>query len=76
MSSRDLTAVAREGYNGNPNTHLSTSPNWYAHRLGAWLHDTGRPIPTSGVRMSRGAAVRVNDLVYKFNDDGVIERMS
>lgn len=63
----DLTNFAWAGYNGNPNPHLYSSPAWYAHSCGAYLHDTGRP-PPHDVRMGRGYSVRVGDLRYTHSD--------
>lgn len=61
----DLTAVARTGFDGNDNPHLATSPCWYAHALGRYLHDTGRTVPRD-VRMSRGDSIRANDMRFSF----------
>jgi hypothetical protein len=66
MSPADLTAIARAGYDGNSNEHLYSSPNWYAHALGAHLHQTGRNPPAS-VRMSRGCRVRANGMLFEHN---------
>jgi hypothetical protein len=60
----ELTAVAREGYDGNDNKHLYSSPNWYAHKLGQYLHSTGRTVPRN-VRMSRGQCVHANDMLFR-----------
>lgn len=61
----DLTAEARNGYFGNPNPHLYSSPCWYAHSLGQYLHATGRCVP-DGVRMSRGSKMRCRDSLYEY----------
>lgn len=62
---QDLTADARAGFDGNANPHLWSSPAWYAHSLGAYLHATGRPVPAA-VRMSRGSKVRCGDCMYVY----------
>jgi hypothetical protein len=62
---RSLTEPARTGYYGNPNPYLWSSPNWYAHAFGAYLHQTGRSIPTD-VRMGRGDSIRNGDTRYTF----------
>jgi hypothetical protein len=64
----DLTTDARAGYDGNENRNLYSSPCWYAHSLGRYLHDTGRS-PPRGVRMGRGASVRANDMRFTHDDD-------
>lgn len=61
----DLTQEARAGYDGNPNPHLWSSPCWYAHSLGQYLHATGRSVP-EGVRMSRGSKMRCRDSLYEY----------
>jgi hypothetical protein len=61
----DLTSEARVGFYGNPNPHLHTSPCWYAHALGQYLHATGRSAPR-GVRMGRGDSIRANDMRFAF----------
>lgn len=61
----DLTAEARAGFGGNANPYLYSSPAWYAHALGAYLHATGRPAPHA-VRMSRGSKMRCGDCLYEF----------
>lgn len=71
----NLTAYARAGYDGNENTHLATSPAWYAHKLGQYLHATGRCVPVD-VRMSRGYRVRCGDSVYAFDNANRITRES
>ena len=63
----DLTPEARVGYDGNPNPHLATSPSWYAHALGAYLHGSGRSAPR-GVRMSRGNSIWANDMLFRFTE--------
>jgi hypothetical protein len=60
-----LTDYARAGYDGNENPHLGTSPAWYAHALGRYLHATGRT-PPRDVRMGRGDSIRANDMRFKF----------
>lgn len=64
MSSEMLEA-ARVGYYGNQNPHIYSSPLWYAHEVGAWLHRRGSYIPTRECRMSRGYSVRVDGVVYR-----------
>ena len=66
---RSLTEPAREGYYGNQNKHLATSPNWYAHEFGMYLHNTGRAIPTD-VRMGRGDSIRSGDMRFTFEHAG------
>lgn len=61
----DLTTEARAGYDGNENPYLFSSPAWYAHALGKYLHDTGRN-PPFGVRMSLGDHIRANDMLFSF----------
>lgn len=60
-----LTEYARNGYHGNANPHLATSPKWYAHALGQWLHGEGYPIPTD-VRMGRGDSIRCDGARFMF----------
>lgn len=60
-----LTAYARAGFYGADNPHLATSPCWYAHAFGRYMHDTGRPIPTD-VRMGRGDSIRCRDMRFTF----------
>ena len=62
---KTLTEIAREGYDGNPNEYLVTSPNWYAHRIGQYLHSTGRTAPKD-VRMSRGSKVRASGMLFEY----------
>lgn len=62
----NLTDCARVGYDGNENLNLWSSPCWYAHKLGAYLHATGRN-PPSGVRMGRGSIVHNGDTSYKLD---------
>lgn len=61
----DLTQEARTGYMGNENPHLYSSPCWYAHSLGQYLHATGRAVPDA-VRMSRGSKMRCRDSIYEY----------
>ena len=74
MTTRTLTDEARVGYDGNPNPHLFSSPSWYAHALGAYLHETGRS-PPRDVRMGRGDSIRANDMRFTFThpQPGTIE---
>lgn len=65
----ELTNYARAGYDGNANPHLSTSPAWYAHALGRYLHDTGRSVPVA-VRMGRGDSIRSGDMRFTFKTAG------
>lgn len=60
-----MTDCAREGYQGNENRHLYSSPNFYAHALGAYLHSTGRTLPHD-VRMGRGDSIRANGMRFTF----------
>lgn len=64
----DLTEEARTGYYGNDNPHLPTSPCWYAHAFGRYLHQNGFPIPTADVRMSRGNSIRCGTARWTFKD--------
>lgn len=59
----DLTVDARAGYDGNPNPHLYSSPRFYAHALGRYLHDTGRA-PPNEVGMGRGYSIRANSMRF------------
>lgn len=63
MGSKSLTAEARAGYGGNVNPYLFSSPAFYAHALGRYLHATGRSVP-SDVRMSRGYSIRSGDMLF------------
>lgn len=60
-----LTEYARAGYYGNANPHLCSSPCWYAHTLGVYLHGSGYSIPTD-VRMGRGDSIRCDDMRFTF----------
>lgn len=60
----DLTPQALEGYRGEANTYLATSPSWYAFKLGVTYRIIGYPAPTD-VRMGRGSIVRVGDMKYQ-----------
>jgi len=62
----NLTVLARIGYDGNANPHLSSSPAWFAHRIGEHLHRTGRP-PPYNVRMGRGYHIHANDMLFAFD---------
>lgn len=62
----DLTQHARAGYDGNENSHLATSPAWYAHAIGRYLHDTGRA-PPYAVSMSRGNSMNANGKRWRFS---------
>ena len=66
--SDSLTDYARAGYYGNANTHLYSSPAWYAHAFGQYLHATGRAIPAD-VRMGRGYSIRAGDTRYAIKGD-------
>jgi hypothetical protein len=65
MAAANLTAEASAGYFGNDNPHLWSSPCWYAHALGRYLHATGRTVPRD-VRMSRGNSIRCGDMLFSF----------
>ena len=67
MKPSDLTNEARVGYEGGINPHILTSPAWYAHMLGRYLHQTGRCTPTD-VRMGRGNSIRANGMRFAFVD--------
>ena len=71
----NLTQYAREGYDGNQNLHLYSSPCWYAHSLGQYLHATGRTVPAD-VRMSRGTSVRVKDMIFKHDNKSGWQRIN
>ncbi len=60
-----LTEYARVGYGGNSNPHLQSSPVWYAHALGGYLHASGRT-PPHDVRMGRGNSIRANGMRFTF----------
>jgi hypothetical protein len=60
---RNLTAPARDGYTGTANPYLYTSPNYYAHALGAYMLASGRTAPRD-VRMGRGDSIRANDMRF------------
>lgn len=70
----ELTEFARVGYDGNPNPHLATSPAWFAHRLGEYLHRTGRT-PPQGVRMGRGYQIHANGMLFAFDAQNAITRV-
>jgi hypothetical protein len=63
MTVQDMTAVARARYDGNENRNYYTSPHYYAHALGAYLHASGRSVPRD-VRMGRGDSIRANDMRF------------
>lgn len=63
-----LTEYARNGYMRNENSHIWSSPVWYAHKFGEYLHATGRTVPTD-VRMGRGDSIRNGDTRYTFKHD-------
>jgi hypothetical protein len=63
----DLTNEAVNGFNGLSNGHLYSSPNYIAHLLGRFLHDSGRTKPRN-VRMSRGYTIRANDMLFRWED--------
>lgn len=67
----DLTVYAQAGFRGERNTHIYSSPAWYAHELGVHMSITGRTEP-SDVRMSRGATVRVRDLIFAHRGKGSV----
>ena len=60
-----LTEYARNGFDGNENPHLSSSPAWFAHAFGRYMHDTGRAVPTD-VRMGRGDSIRCIGMRFSF----------
>lgn len=64
----ELTTAARAGYDGNANPYLYSSPMWYAHSLGRYLHDTGRT-PPRDVRPGRGSRMHANDLQWIHSDN-------
>lgn len=65
----DLTTEARNGYDGNANPHLSSSPCFYAHAFGRYMHDSGRT-PPRDVRMGRGYSIRGNDMRFTIKQEG------
>lgn len=69
IKSQSLTAEARIGHLGNENPHLWSSPSWYAHALGSYLHGSGRSMPTD-VRMGRGDSIRSGDMRFSFKHTG------
>jgi hypothetical protein len=74
----DLTPYAVEGYVSMGNAYISTSPSWYAYKLGAYLKATGRTSPRD-VRMGRGYSIRGNDMRFTIThqgDDVAFERVS
>jgi hypothetical protein len=71
----DLTEYARAGYDGNDNPYLYSSPCWYAHSLGQYLHASGRT-PPRNVRMSRGSSVRANDMLFRHTRETGWERVN
>lgn len=72
---QSLTEYARAGYNGNDNPHLWSSPCWYAHIFGRYMHDSGRSIPDD-VRMGRGDSIRCGDMRFTFKHESATERFS
>jgi hypothetical protein len=58
-----LTEAARVGYTRAANPHLYSSPMWYAHELGRYFDQTGRPSPRD-VRMGRGYSIRASDMRF------------
>jgi hypothetical protein len=62
-----LTAIAIDGFNGLANGHLYSSPNYIAHLLGRFLHDSGRTKPRN-VRMARGYTIHANDMLFRWED--------
>jgi hypothetical protein len=70
----DLTAIARVGYDGNANPHLATSAHWFAHRIGEFLHRTGRT-PPRNVRMGRGYHIHANDMLFAFDSQNAVTRV-
>ena len=64
-----LTEYAQVGYWGNPNPHIYSSPAWYAHVFGQYLHGTGRN-PPHDVRMGRGYSIRNRDMRFLIKEEG------
>lgn len=60
-----MLQAARVGYYGNPNPYLYSSPLWFAHAAGEWLHLQGYPIPMRECRMSRGYSIRVDGRILR-----------
>ncbi len=65
----DLTAIARAGYDGNENPHLFSSPHFYAHAFGRYLHDSGRS-PPRDIRMGRGYSIWASDMRFTITHTG------
>ena len=73
----EMNQAAFNGYHGNENPHMYSSPLWYAHEFGRYLHATGRSTP-NGVRMSRGYSIRGNGMLFRITGDSkpVFERIN
>jgi hypothetical protein len=67
---RTLDEAAAHGYHGAPNTALWSSPAFYAHELGTFFRNTGRPEPRD-VRMGRGDSIRASDMRFTFQGNPV-----
>ena len=82
MATKDLTAEALAGFSvdlaGAPAhqhcQHYTSSPAGMAWLVGAWLRSTGRGAPRD-VRMSRGYAVRVGDMLVSVADAAALFRI-
>ena len=82
MASKDLTAEALAGFSVDlagalahqQCPHYTSSPAGMAWLVGAWLRSTGRGAPRD-VRMSRGYAVRVGDMLVSVADAAALFRI-
>jgi hypothetical protein len=66
----DLTKYAVEGYEGVPNTHIYSSPAWFAYQIGVHLRKNGitdlGPVVPENVRMGRGYTIHASGTLYEF----------
>ncbi len=82
MTTKDLTAEALAGFSVDLAgalayqhcPHYTSSPAGMAWLVGAWLRSTGRGAPRD-VRMSRGYAVRVGDMLVSVADAAALFRI-
>jgi len=61
--------MAAAGYGGGANPHLASSPNFYAHELGAYLNKKDASQPRD-VRMGRGYRIRANGMLFRITNAG------
>jgi hypothetical protein len=74
---KDLTQYANEGYS-NPHVecpYYYSSPCFIAWAAGRWLALTHRSAPRR-VAMSRGMAIRANDMLLKWHGESEFERIN